>query len=62
MRVESITLEHNSNQHAYLYRSVQGISGTTDNHRSIGKMMFNRTKYLGINGITINHLIKKLSN
>jgi Protein of unknown function (DUF3638) len=59
IRVEANTLEHNSNQHAYLYRSVQGISGTTDNYRSIDKMTFDREKYLGTNGITIDHIVNK---
>jgi hypothetical protein len=59
IKVEQSTLEHNSNQHAYLYRSVQGISGTTDNYRSIAKMTFAKDKYIGTNGISIDHIVSK---
>jgi len=59
IKVEVSTLEHNSNQRAYLYRSIQGIAGTTDTHRSIARMAFDQEKYMGTNGITIDHIIRK---
>lgn len=59
IKTEQNVLEHNSNQHAYLYRSIQGISGTTDNYRSIAKMKFDEKKYLGTNGVTIDYIVKK---
>lgn len=62
IKVEDATLEHNSNQHAYLYHTLQGIGGTTDNYRSIARMKFDQQKYMGTNGITIDHLLNKVKS
>jgi hypothetical protein len=59
IKVEQTTLEHNACQHAYVYRSIQGISGTPDNHRSIARMKYDFEQYIGTNGITIDHIVRK---
>ncbi len=60
IKVEQSTLEYNSNQRAYLYKTVQGIGGTTNNYRSIARMVFDQQKYMGTNGVTVDHIVKKV--
>lgn len=58
--IENATLEINSTQRAYLYRSIQGISGTIDNYRSISQRLhLDSTQAIGTNGVTIGLIDKK---
>ena len=60
IQIERATLEIDSTQRAFLYRSIQGVSGTLDNHRSISQRIpLDSAQAIGTNGVTIGLIHKK---
>lgn len=60
MEIESKVLTHNPVNHACLYRTVQGITGTPWNWRTFHQALkFNQTLSLGTDGLTIARLRTK---
>lgn len=60
MQIEAKVLTHNPVNHACLYRTVQGVTGTPWNWRTFYQnLKFNQTLSLGTDGLTIARLSSK---
>lgn len=59
MEVDTQMLMHNSSNHISMYRSVQGMTGTPWNWRTMQSIAFDELQSLGTDGLTISRLEAK---